>query len=151
MYNVRQLSMAVTNFETGKKKFPGIQSSFTVQQDRGKLGPWVVSLLPLIEEQALKDLWDSPNLQEQWEQEWLSNPANDSKFYPQLPKLLCPRSIDIDSEPSLTSYFANAGFYLLRNDPVLGLPIYKACGDTAFSYGLPISIGLAYYVSAIGY
>jgi Protein of unknown function (DUF1559) len=128
--NLKQCGLATIGFETTKKKFPGIQSLFSSNQDRGKLGTWVVSILPYVEEQILADLWDTPANQDQWEAEWLqATTDNTSQFYPSLPSLRCPNDGESYDELGITNYIANAGFYLRTDDRALGLPNYKDVSD----------------------
>ena len=110
--NLRQLSLATTNFETSKKVLPSIQSSFATQDGRSKLGSWVVSLLPMIEEAYLRDRWDDVAMQGQWEQEFRSHNKSSSTFYPKLGVLVCSQDNTKESIAAPLSYLANAGLYI---------------------------------------
>ncbi len=144
--NLRQLGLATTNFETSKKVLPSIQSSFATQDGRSKLGSWVVSLLPMIEEQELRDRWDDVAMQGQWEQEFRSLNKSSSTFYPKLGALVCSQDNTKESIVAPLSYLANAGLYIrfdlpesegrtnsdpkLR-DPVLDLEVYQGVSDAS--------------------
>lgn len=132
MNNLKQLSLAVTTFEIGHKRLPGIQGSFAASGSRGKLGSWVVSLLPFIELQQLRDQWDDPTKQQQWETDFTNLSSSSSKFYPEIAELFCDKS-----KPSIQaplSYLANAGLYIRFEsgiDPVLGLEPYQDITDAS--------------------
>lgn len=144
--NLRQLSLATINFETSKKVLPSIQSIFATQDGRGKLGSWVVSLLPMFEEQDLRDRWDDVAMQEQWEQEFRSLKKSSSTFYPRLEFLVCSRDNTKESIVAPLSYLANAGLYIrfdlpesegransdpTLRDPVLDLEAYQGVTDAS--------------------
>ncbi len=144
--NLKQLSLATTNFETSKKSFPSIQSRFATQDGRGKLGTWVVSLLPYIEEQELRDRWDDVTMQEQWEVEFRNLKKSSSTFYPRLETLVCNQNNTKQSIAAPLSYLANAGLYirsdlpetegranqvLALRDPVLDLEAYQGVADAS--------------------
>lgn len=144
--NLKQLSLATTNFETSMKVLPSIQSSFATQDGRGKLGSWVVSLLPMIEEQELRDRWDDVAMQEQWEKEFRSLKKSSSTFYPRLESLVCSSDNTKESIAVPLSYLANAGLYVrfdlpesegranpdpTLRDPVLDLAAYQGVTDAS--------------------
>lgn len=144
--NLKQLSLATSNFEISKKSYPSIQSRFATQDGRGKLGTWVVSLLPYIEEQKLRDRWDDVTMQEQWEVEFCNLKKSSSTFYPQLDTLVCNQNITNQSMAAPLSYLANAGLYIrfdlpetegrasqepALRDPVLDLEAYQGVTDAS--------------------
>jgi prepilin-type N-terminal cleavage/methylation domain-containing protein/prepilin-type processing-associated H-X9-DG protein len=93
--NMKQLSLAATSFETSKKKCVPYQSVFA----RSKAGTWVVSLLPHIEQQPVRDLWDDPSI------------PVDPTFYPSISTMVCPSDITNDTETAPNSYVINTGLY----------------------------------------
>lgn len=116
--NLKQLTLASTNFETTKKRCVPYQDVFAFQKGTGsnndsyKIGSWVVVLLPNIEEQSLRDLWDDPS----------SNPGAQvlsqytPNLFPGIPALLCPSDVSNDNEAlAPNSYAINAGFYYVFN------------------------------------
>ncbi|GIX00508.1 MAG: hypothetical protein KatS3mg111_3840 [Pirellulaceae bacterium] len=118
--NQRQWIMATANFETSKKAYPGYQSEFgripnpQSQQTPQKIGSWVVSLMPYIEQQALRDVWDDPAENDFWAQASISaNPVNvdqAQRFFPTISMSICPSDIANTEEYALNSYVVNAGF-----------------------------------------
>ncbi len=125
--NLKELALATIRFEMTQKQYPGIQAGYAGGDDgRMKIGAWVVSLLPLLEHQALRDLWDDPSNREDWiSAVKFDNDEAKSRFYPSLGFLRCPSDSLLNSEYGGMSYAANAGFYLLPNDPALGLATYS--------------------------
>ena len=119
--NLKNLSLALVNFETSKKLFPGYQNDLA--QTKGgsptrKVGSWVVPLLAFLELQPLRDRWDDTSLNATWlntgaPQSWnaASTLANFDQFYPNLSVLQCPSdSTNSDEEYGKNSYVVNAGF-----------------------------------------
>ena len=151
-YNLKQLSLATINFETSKKQLPGYQSQFGNNGAPGKIGSWVVSLLPFVEEMALRDVWDDASLQRQWEAEY-TGAVKTETFYPAIPVLICPHDISKDYIRAPLSYLANTGFYLRPQDPALQLQAYANITDPSeqssiaqrsangvFANGLPATV-----------
>lgn len=103
--NVKNIALATVNFETTKKQYPGFQSQFGTASGAFKVGTWVVSLLPDLEQQALRDEWDDPTQQAAW------TSATNGAFYPNISILKCPSDITTDSIAE-NSYAANCGFYV---------------------------------------
>ena len=104
--NVKNLALATVNFETNKKQYPAYQSPFGVSGSTYKVGTWVVALLPYIENQALRDLWDDPIEQLNW-----TSSSSVANFYPNIALLRCPSDITTDSTAN-NSYAVNCGFYV---------------------------------------
>jgi Protein of unknown function (DUF1559) len=131
--NLKNLALATINFETVKKQFPGYQSVFGKRDDESaKIGSWVVALLPMLEQQALRDEWDDPTTQESW----LAAVRNKDEemlkvFYPEMNIFNCPSDILEKAKFGATSYAVNAGFHLLPNDPALGFDVYVNAADAA--------------------
>ena len=119
--NLRQLGLAVVNFETTKKSYPGIQEGFGKAGNSVKLGTWAVGLMPLIEQQQLRDLWDDTSEQASWNAAngMSPDPNQVARFYPQIGVLICPSDITNAETDSVNSYVANAGF----------VPVYSGSWD----------------------
>jgi prepilin-type N-terminal cleavage/methylation domain-containing protein len=129
--NIKNLALATVNFETNKKQYPGVQSRFAESGATYKLGSWVVALLPELEQQALRDRWDDPVLNNvttatasgQQLDAWFEhgapksfNAASDqtrqNEYYPNINIFKCP-SDSISSEAyGGNSYVPNCGFYI---------------------------------------
>lgn len=117
--NVRQLALAIQNFETNKQRYPGLQNDFAaVSPADKKAGTWAVALFPFIEEVALKDVWDDQGTNAAWfataaPHTWnpASTLANIDTFYPNIPLFNCPQDfLNTDEENARNSYALNAGF-----------------------------------------
>ena len=119
--NLKQVTLASTNFETTKKKCVPYQSTFAVNKTGGsssyKVGSWVVTLLPFMEEQPVADLWNDTALNSSW--------ATYTDLFPSLPGLQCPTDTTNDAEPlAKNSYAINTGFF----------PIFLASQATPLGY-----------------
>ena len=131
--NIKNLALATINFEVAKKQYPGYQASFGKREDGStKIGSWVVSLLPMLEQQALRDHWDDPTTHDAW----LAAVRDQDKeslaaFYPTINVFSCPSDTLRQAEFAGMSYAANAGFQLLPNDPALGLKLYATVEDAS--------------------
>ena len=131
--NIKNLALATINFEGTKKQYPGYQASFGTREDgSAKIGSWVVSLLPLLEQQALRDHWDDPTTNDAW----LAAVRDQDKealatFYPTINLFSCPSDTSRQAEFAGMSYAANAGFQLLPNDPALGMKLYAQVEDAS--------------------
>ena len=131
--NIKNLALATINFEVAKKQYPGYQASFGKREDGStKIGSWVVSLLPMLEQQALRDHWDDPTTHDAW----LAAVRDQDKeslaaFYPTINVFSCPSDTSRQAEFAGMSYAANAGFQLLPNDPALGLKLYATVEDAS--------------------
>jgi hypothetical protein len=123
MNSLRNLSQATMSFEMSKKRYPGYQEHFGAKDGLGKVGSWVIALIPMLESQPLRDYWDDFNEQENWAAEFASNQSSsDSRFYSTISLLTCYSDKSLNSKSSTpTSYAANTGFYLTPNDPALKL------------------------------
>lgn len=116
--SLKNLSLANTNFENGKKQYPGFQNVFA-QQGNGstatqKNGTWLVALLPFLENQPLRDVWDDPatNL------DWFNNAAPTASsttsvevYYPNIAIVQCPSDTFNNESFAKNSYLANTGFF----------------------------------------
>lgn len=129
--NMKNLAIATVNFSTTRNAFPGHQNVFaTVPADqskasRQKIGSWFVALLPYIEQQPLRDRWDDPGEQDNWELAGGGNKTQLDRFYPTISVAICPSDVSNEIEHAPISYACNAGFYVLPNDPALGLDVYQ--------------------------
>ncbi len=124
--NLKNLGLAVVNFETTKKSFPGYQEQFGANRSGAKIGSWVISLAPFFEEQALRDRWDDPDFNSGWfgtAAPTSINPSSTSvnvdEFYPNLSVTQCPTDASQVEEFALNSYAVNIGFLplFLSSDP----------------------------------
>ena len=133
---LKHLSLATLNFENIRLEYPGYQTRFAVRADgTAKLGSWVVQLLPMLEQQLLRDIWDDPATNDQWvEAVRERNIALLENFYPPIASLNCPQDRVERPAYASTSYAANAGFHLVQLDPALQLEWYaNAVDDSARS------------------
>ena len=125
MNNLKQLALANANFEATKKKYPPLQE-YLAHTGHGanasaKTANWVVSLLPYVEQTALRDLWDDPSSNPDWTHNASPHSYNPSStltsaelFYPKISSLLCPSDRGISSESiGPNSYVTNAGFFVM--------------------------------------
>lgn len=132
--NLRQLTFANASFETSTQRYPGCQEQFGVQggSEQAKLGTWPVALLPYIEQQALRDLWDDPSEQQAWATAITQEDGEQlERFYPALSVLLCPEDNSQKPPHAPLSYVANTGFYLLPDDPAFALEVYQNAGSAS--------------------
>ena len=121
------------NFETSKRQYPGYQAIFAKGNDgSAKIGSWVVSLLPMLEQQVLRDMWDTGNNYEDWATA-VRTPKNDliPAFYADLSILKCPADKSQRADFASNNYVANAGFHLQANDPALELASYAQVADAS--------------------
>jgi prepilin-type processing-associated H-X9-DG protein len=78
--------------------------------EAAKVGAWVVSILPMIEQQPLRDIWDDTNEQVSWNVAFQGDPSQLNRFYPNLSLLLCPSDVlSSDETVGANSYACNAG------------------------------------------
>jgi len=132
--NMRNLSLALVNYETSFKGYPGYQQTFGMNDSgHAKLGSWVVSLFPQLEQASLRDVWDDPSEQANWELSWRSsNVIQEARFYPRLSSLVCPADVSAgDNRRGPTSYAANTGFYMTADDPASELGPYANVTDAS--------------------
>lgn len=124
--NLRQLGLAVVNFETSKKRYPGYQEMFGTFSaggtTGGKIGSWVVAILPEIGNQPLRDAWDDQTTYTSTTPPgWLEGPgANDQVLFPSLSVMICPsdnQNVNSGEIRPYTSYVCNAGYFRLPTDP----------------------------------
>ncbi len=116
--NIRNLALSVVNFEGAKKSYPGYQNLFAFQkagasgEPSGKVGTWVVALLPYLEQQPLADNWDDPALNAPWAVVvGGGTPAALENFFPKLAITACPSDTTQDAFAQ-NSYIANCGFWV---------------------------------------
>jgi hypothetical protein len=88
--NLRQVSLAIVNYDTNLRRLPGYVNALVEQHDNtiGRRASWVVMLFPYMEEQSL---WD------QWSQSFNAAPPT-----PFMGKLVCPSDpVEISGQPWL--------------------------------------------------
>ncbi len=139
---LRQISLATANFETNKKGYPGYQSAFGVTGSgaatTGKVGSWVVTILPFLEQAALRDVWDDPTEQANWSTASIyASPrvqVQVDRFYPNIAGFSCASDVgNLDEANATNSYVCNAGF-IPEASNVAGLnPIYGSYPNAASS------------------
>lgn len=121
--NVRQIIQATINFESSKQQYPGYQEAFGTAGNSFKAGSWAVSLLPYLEQQNLRDVWDDSSTNAAWFAHAAplsfnssSTEAQVENFYPQINMLVCPSHSrhrpENDLNSPLNNYVCNAGFVL---------------------------------------
>ena len=129
--NIKNLALATVDFETSKKAYPGYQAIFgSIGKGSGKIGSWAVALMPMLEQQALRDYWDDPSFNDDWvEGVRDGNKGSLELFYPQISLFVCPADTMQKSTYAGTSYAANLGFHLMPRDPALELEWYAKAAD----------------------
>jgi prepilin-type N-terminal cleavage/methylation domain-containing protein len=107
MNNQKQLSMAMLNFESGRKYFPGYRSELNTAAAGTKSVSWIVNLLPYLER---RDLYDSIAQ--------TGTMPNSS-----LNVLLCPSDMPDSSGPETAAlgYVVNRGRNGWNNNPAVGV------------------------------
>lgn len=105
--NMKQLGLALQNFETTKKEYPGYQNEFggsgAGSARTGKIGSWHVALFPYVEQQALRDAWDDPTTQAAWA-------VGNVDLFPNISSFICPSDVTQAETQALNSYACNAGY-----------------------------------------
>jgi prepilin-type N-terminal cleavage/methylation domain-containing protein len=140
--NLKNLGLALSNFESSKKSYPGYQDVYGAAGSgsaaTGKVGSWVVALMPNIEQQPLRDLWDDPTVQANWYtkgQPFPSSPPRDpsiaEQFYPNIALLNCPSDTKNDELFGVNSYVANTGFIPVGTNVGTLHPAYASGGTDA--------------------
>ncbi len=116
--NVKNLALATINFEDSQKQYPGYQSVFATSGGTFKVGSWIVSLLPMLENQALRDRWDDPSLNLDWLNDAapvscnpMSTGVKTGEYYPTIGIFKCPSDNNNTEANGSNSYVANCGFY----------------------------------------
>ena len=128
---LKELAIATLSFEAAKKSYPTYQAEFGRLASRSKLGSWAVLLLPYLEQQGLRDTWDDPSEQDNWQKAVVQqDPTQLLRFYPKLDLFTCPQDQTLKGKHAPLSFVPNAGFYLLPSDPALGLAAYANIDDS---------------------
>lgn len=132
--SLRNISLALVNFETAKKEYPGYTDVFGARNTggmagiEGKVGSWVMSLAPLIEQQGLRDTWDDPTENTSWTAAADgSAPIQVERFYPTISLLVCPSDTGQTESVAVNSYACNAGYIPL----VSGAATYNSAASVA--------------------
>lgn len=113
---LKQLGIAVSAFESARKRYPGFCEGYGRSGNAYKAGGWGVALLPSIEQQALYNRWADPKTTASGE--WDSS-STDSLFSPLVPTMVCPSdntpteafTSDVGKHVAETSYIPNCGYY----------------------------------------
>lgn len=129
---LKQLALATQNFQLSKKKYPGYLELFpgsTGAVGVGKVGTWVVSLLPYMEERALYDLWSDASENANWIAATGGNTAEQARFFPLIADLVCPSDRDDSEKLAGNSYVCNAGFLPIASN-ISALPGYSGTPAT---------------------
>lgn len=125
--SIRNVGLALSQFESSKKHYPGYQEVYGVSAGTGKLGTWVVALLPFMEQIALKDAWDDTSEQTSWASAQAApTSATGKRFYPVINLLVCPSDYLNAEEAAANSYLCNAGY-----QPEQGTPLYDSANTVA--------------------
>ncbi len=120
--NMRQLGLAINQHTIDKKKYPGCIERFgKTNLNTWKIGTWAVALLPYLEQQPLRDIWDDPNMTTSggaavWTGVRAATDPNAEIFYPVIKSFICASDIvsisaPIEADYATNSYVVNAGFY----------------------------------------
>jgi prepilin-type N-terminal cleavage/methylation domain-containing protein len=111
---MRNLALAVVNFQTSRKAYPGYQQlinpqptiPFDATSGVNKPASWAVMILPELERQDIYDRWSSTQV-----------PINNPTLYQPLDVMSCPSRGQTNPGAPITSYVANAGFCPRQSDP----------------------------------
>ena len=116
MNSLKNISSANMQTEISRKSYPGYQGEFGVTGGTarvGKVGSWVVALLPALEQQGLRDLWDDNSENSFWLTA-LPGASRDTmqadRFFPTINLFLCP------SDSTDRESFAGNGFAPYANN-----------------------------------
>ena len=112
---LKQLGIAVTSFESAKKRYPGFLEAYGKSGRAHKAGGWGVALLPYLEQQSLYNRWADP--QTTASGEWES-PSTNLAYSPVVPAIICPSddtptvgfTSDLAQIVAETSYIPNCGY-----------------------------------------
>lgn len=124
--NVKNLALATINFESTRKQYPGYQSVFASSGGSFKVGSWIVSLLPMLENQSLADVWEDPALNLDWLNDAappscnpMSTGLRTSEYCPTIGIFVCPSDTNNNEASGKNSYIANCGFYPPASSAIL--------------------------------
>lgn len=158
-----ELAKANQQFEMAKKRYPGLLDSFggaPVSSGKAyKVGTWVVSLMPYMEQEPLYDMWQDPATTGQWTP--TNNNAAQYDFYPNIGLLQCASdSVSVETMAK-NSFVCNAGFLPFGN-AVTNLPNYGSAmssgnstlsqrpANTVFSNRLPVATNANPFITPLG-
>jgi prepilin-type N-terminal cleavage/methylation domain-containing protein/prepilin-type processing-associated H-X9-DG protein len=91
--NMRQLSLALVNFDTSKNRFPGYCNRMTYSGSNLKQISWFVEITPNVEKQDIYDAWTAGNFQS-----------------PYIDFCVCPSDPPDTNDGPYMAYTGNAGF-----------------------------------------
>lgn len=125
--NLKNLGMGVVNFETSKKRYPGYQEEFGtfrgqfgITGNGGKVGSWLVAIMPEIELRPVRDVWDDASTYPGWQgayangQPTQNTPVAESLF-PIVSVAKCPSDVyGPPNEVVPSSYVCNSGYFGLN-------------------------------------
>ena len=132
--SLRNLGQALMNFETTKKSYPGYQDSYgqsTSMSPQFKAGSWVVALMPALEQQPVRDIWDDPTENVSYASALSGNAAQQERFFPNIGLLICPSDVLTSESQGNNSYVVNTGFYAESQASSLHPAYSSAPGVTA--------------------
>ncbi|MCA9119074.1 MAG: DUF1559 domain-containing protein [Planctomycetaceae bacterium] len=130
MNNLRQLGMATIEFNSAKKRFPGVQE--IVARDAGlplehpatlpggninKIASWEVLLLDYVEQRPLFDRWDDQSVPKWVPDPLTGQPVLNGDLAHYIPIYNCPSHLSSRTYGPFTAYVANAGYYAQASDP----------------------------------
>jgi prepilin-type N-terminal cleavage/methylation domain-containing protein/prepilin-type processing-associated H-X9-DG protein len=127
--NIKQLGLAMQNYDTTFRKLPGLMNelpfqaggkvqaagAYKGQYQVGRRASWTVMIFPYVEQQALWDNWSS-NFEIGTAS--ISQSGFNDAFNPAIEQLQCPSDPAENPTEPATSYVANAGWGLADPDRV---------------------------------
>ncbi len=130
---LKSLVQSTLQYEASHACYPTYQSAFGgTTGGPVKIGAWIVSLLPYLDQQQLRDIWDNPEEQDNWAEASVRHDVKQmGRFYTKLNLAICPQDLTLKDEHAPLSYVPNTGFYMLGSDPALGLDIYRNTADAS--------------------
>ncbi len=118
--NMRQVAIGIQSFENSKRRYPGYLEIYgNGTSNVGKIGSWVVPILPYLEQNPAYELWASSSENANWISAG-SDPEQFARFYPNVPQLICASNqITVTKQKvARNSFVCNAGFL-----PEVGKPL----------------------------
>jgi hypothetical protein len=103
----RMLALAFQNHDNAHNRYPGYTNFVGDRR-----APWLVRLLPYLEQQYVSDAWES-------------TPLNQSPPTPAIPLMLCPSDARAAKGP-FTSFVANAGMAGMQNEAIANGMLHNA-------------------------
>jgi prepilin-type N-terminal cleavage/methylation domain-containing protein len=99
--NMKQISIAMRNYETSKKELPGYanQVAVTTTYPAGRDVPWTIMLFPYMDRTDVWQRWSDAS----------TTPAQLLQSVPYMELLICPSNPPIDQQHPWTSFVVNCG------------------------------------------